>query len=254
MLKKILLSGVGFLCLTNAARAGDQSFYGQLSTGVSFSKKANISNVDYAIWDPANEGYKSRLGNVLFFGLGLGYNINLWSSLLASWDWKGIYNYRKHQTQIVNSDSINPLGKKTRYFDIENNNLMFTLIINGSQLNNIHIDFNNGLILAPFIGAGLGVAENDLTGFYSLVSATEEQHRSYMHRKTSYSLAAQGIAGFSLSLNKTIGFDLGYRFYYGGKFKTNTVIMDPLYTDIITPPWKGSLFTNELFLNIKYTF
>lgn len=253
MLKKVLFSGVGFLCLTNVSFADSQyPFYVQVSTGASFSMEAKLTNIDFTIWDPANQGYRSRLGNTPIFGLGAGYNINSWSSLLLSWDWRGIYNYQKYQTQVIGSNPLDSLGEKTRYFDLKNNNLMLTFTANSSQLNNLHIDFNDS-VLAPFIGIGVGVAKNDLTNFYSITPSTGGIHRNHIDGETTYSLASQGIVGLSLSLTKQAGIDLGYRFYYGGRFKTGNFIMDDgITSDCSTPPWKGNLFANEVFLNLKY--
>lgn len=246
---------IGLLCITTAAVAADYNpFYIQTSAGASFSMQAKVSNIDFTIWDPANEGYDTRIGNTPTFGLGLGYNVNPWASLLASWDWRGIYNYKKNQTQVIGSNPIDPLGAKTRYFDIKNSNLMLTFIANCSQLNNMHFDFNNGAILTPFIGVGLGIAKNDLSNFYSITPDAPNLHRNYLNSQTTYSLAAQGITGLSLLLNKQIGVDLGYKFYYGGRCNTNTMIIDPIDDPLATPPWKTNLLTNEIFVSLKYNF
>ena len=175
--------------------------------------------------------------------------------MLISSDWRGIYHYAKYQT-FTEATVINPIGHKTRLFDLRNINLMLNVMVNGSSFDNLHIDFNNGAMLTPFVGIGLGVAQNILSNFHSVVPQNPSVIRSYMESKTAYSIAAQGMAGISWSINKKIGLDTGYRFYYGGKFKTNTEVFDPLYTTSSSAPcpWEAKLLTNEVFINLKYAF
>jgi len=250
MFKKIAIISLGLLCLNNSILAQDSnSFYVQASTGASFSMKAKFGTLD-PTWDLATEGYDARLGNVPLFGIGLGYNINPWLSTLVSADWRGVYKYKQYQTTTEQRGPL-LLRNKNRYFDIKNTNLMLSIIANSSGLSHMHIDFNNGSMLAPFIGAGLGVAQNDLNNFHTEATDNPGVARSYMDPKTSYSLAAQAMTGLSYLINKNFGVDLGYRFYYGGKFKTNDYIIS---SQTRTAPWEAKLLANEVFVNLKYNF
>lgn len=250
MFKKISIIGLGLFCLNSSILASDSyPFYVQASAGASFSMKAKFGTLD-PLWDLAAEGYDARLGNVPLFGIGFGYNISPWLSTLLSTDWRGVYNYKQYQT-VTQGGTVNPLGNKTRYFDLKNTNLMLSIIANGSGIDHMYIDFNNGSMLTPFIGAGLGAAKNDLTNFHSVEVANPGINKSYMNSKTAYSFAAQAMTGLTYVINKNFGVDLGYRFYYGGKFKTNDYVIDAKSS---TAPWEAKLLTNEVFVNLKYAF
>ena len=217
MLKKILVGSVGLLGLVNiAGAANDQSFYAQLDTGISFPLELKISGIDLTFWDSTYEGYGARLSNTPVFGIGFGYNFNQYFSALISSNWRGIYHYAKYQT-FTGADVINPVGHKNRLFDVRNTNLMLNFIVNGSAFDKLHIDFNNDSMLTPFIGVGLGAAQNIVSNFHSTTPSSSAP-RSYMQAKTDYSLAMQGMTGISWVINKKFGLDAGYRFYYGGKF------------------------------------
>lgn len=103
-------------------------------------------------------------------------------------------------------------------------------------------------------GIGLGVAQNTLSNFHSTVPDHPGLIKSYMKSKTAYSVAAQGMTGVYWAINQKFGLDMGYRFYYGGKFKTNTEVFDPTNTTLVVAPWQAKLLTNEVFVNLKYAF
>jgi len=253
--KKISVIGLGLLCLNGSVLAQDNnSFYTQIGAGISFPVDLKISGIDPALWDQAYEGYGARLSNTPVFSIGFGYNFSKCLSALVSSDWRGIYHYAKYQT-FTGAAVVNPVGHKNRLFDLKNTNLMLSFIINGSCFDKLHVDFSNDSMLTPFVGIGLGVAQNTLSNFHSIRPQDPDIIRSYMKSKTSYSVAAQGMAGVYWAINKKFGLDMGYRFYYGGKFVTNTQTLDPITpSPTMNPPWEAKLLTNEVFVNLKYNF
>jgi len=57
-------------------------------------------------------------------------------------------------------------------------------------------------------------------------------------------------------LSEKLSLDLGYRWFYGGKFRSNnyTIESDNLnYTPHITQPWKGTLMANEAFASLSFS-
>ena len=254
MLKTIIAGSVGLLGLVNIANAiNQQLFYAQIEAGISFPAELKLAGIDPAFWDQSYEGYSARLSNTPIFGLGFGYNFSKYLSVSLSSAWRGIYHYAKYQT-FTGASIIYPVGHKNRLLDIRNTNLMVNVMFNGSAFDGLRVDFGSDAMLTPFIGVGLGVAQNVTSNFHSTTPISSAP-RSYMHTKTDYSLAMQGMAGASWVINKKFGLDAGYRFYYGGKFKTNTAVSDPTHEPIVVYfPWEAKILTHEIFVNLKYNF
>lgn len=69
-----------------------------------------------------------------------------------------------------------------------------------------------------------------------------------------YSRAYQGLLGFELN-HKNMSLDVGYRYFNGGQFQSNTYLTDPVsgYNyPTVAPAWKGTLAANEVFLDLRY--
>lgn len=267
-LRNILLTSLVALVLSTAVFAsGDkftpspiccsQPFFLQIGVGYSFPLKSKLS-LDKTFWDPAQEGYDSTLSDVPVFEAGLGYHIVPWLDASITTAYRGTYNYKQHQTALTGT-TPGFCGTKTRYFDVDNYNVMFNLMWRGTG--SLAYKFNNNMAIAPFIGGGIGMARNNVFNFHSILGDTNES-ASIMEPYASYSLAAQGTAGLTWCLNSRTRLDLGYRFYYGGEYKTNDYLGDvlggavkpttPTGRGIISPPWKADLMTNEGFLSLSY--
>jgi opacity protein-like surface antigen len=230
-------------------------YFLELGLGYSFSMPANIK-VDTSYWDAAVQGYNSRLENAFIFGAGIGYHATKLLDISISAAYRGTYHYKKYQNKVPGSKTPYPGDTKTRYFDLDNANLMFNFLLH--NLDKVSYRFHNGVIITPFIGGGIGIARNTVSNFYSvkeerdpvshnkLVSAIEPD-------KETYSLAAQGVAGISFILTQRTNLDLGYRIYYGGKFKSNDHLVDYESSEHV-PAWKGRLLANEIFIQLNFSF
>lgn len=236
-------------------------FFGVIGAGYSFSMKSDI-DADPAYWDPAPEGYNSDLGNVPAIEIGLGYNITPWLSTSVSTARRGTYKYEKQQTPSIGT-TPDFLGAKTRYFDLDNSNVMFNIILHGTNKLVMHIGKN--MLISPFIGGGIGVARNELFNFHSVLFKTDSHGINYvaaiMSPNVHYSLAAEALVGISWSIYKRTKLEFGYRFYYGGEFESNDYVTDVKPGEpgeknraTLSPSWKGHLLANEAFVNIVYDF
>ncbi len=233
----------------------DYPFFLELWVGYSYSLEANL-DVDNSFWDRAVQGYNSRLDETSVFELGIGFHLKPWLHASVSTAYRGTYHYAKYQNQVPGDPAPYPLGTKTRYFDLDNSNVMFNLIIHSQ--NKLAIHFQKGMMIAPFIGVGIGVARNKIFNFHSVLEATDPGSNmnivaAVMPTKETYSLAAQGLFGLLLKISERSRIDFGYRLYYGGKFESNDYFVDD-DPDTVAPPWKGRLMSHELFLKLNYSF
>ena len=230
-------------------------FYLQFTTGGSFSMESHIK-ADPTQWDPAPEGYNAGLKQAALFEGALGYRINSWLSTSASWAWRGHYHYEKHQT----SGSGTPFatGNKTRHFDLDNTSVMANLFIHGSGFDCLTYRVcSDCVFISPFIGAGVGLANNRLYDFHSVADIPDaagfKRVTANMWEKSRFSIAAQATVGLALTVCERTNLELGYRFYYGGTFKSNNYLTTsgtPAYVETIA--WEGTLKANELFVSLAY--
>lgn len=268
--KKLLISSVlGSLMLLTHAYADNSAT--QINTtdqlyilggvGISFSNNANIA-ADDTFWDPSPQGYNATLGNSEFYDIGLGYNISPAVSVQVTDTYRPSYAYRKVQTP-VGGDTPGFLGGKTRYFNLDDNALLATVILHGAGLSDkLAWSIGQTSMLQPFAGIGLGVAYNTVSNFHSEpqsppASAPKKDIpsvASMMTPYTSHTLAYQGLLGLELT-HKNMSLDFGYRYFNGGQFQSNTYITDPVsgYNyPTVTPAWKGTLTANEVFVDLRY--
>ncbi len=99
-------------------------------------------------------------------------------------------------------------------------------------LANLYYDFKRGGGFNPYVGAGLGMANNQ-------TSVGGTQTGGSIGEASNWGLAGALMAGFTVTLSQNLNFDAGYRFLYLGDTKTGdirnaagTVVSGPSVDDI----------------------
>ncbi len=228
----------------------------EIGSGASWSNNADIS-VDYSRYDRSPEGYNSKLGTVPVYMAGVGYKVSPLLTLDANYNFRGIYNYSKFQTSVSNG-ALNPLGDKTRYFNLTSNSIMFNGTINGKGVHESLVkDLNGHGSVQPFVGGGLGVSYNTVSNFHTKLANSNIS--TVLQDQTRASFAWQLNAGIEWSVDR-FSLDLGYRYFNAGTFVSNDALITrlnsagtPINTNTI-PKWTGQLSSNELFLTAKIAF
>lgn len=111
---------------------------------------------------------------------------------------------------------------------------MLNGIINLNEVSD-QIQYSAGSFkINPFIDAGIGISRNKVSNFHSVASNGTEF--SKMTDKTVISPSFQIGLGVSTALNELWEIKLGYRYFYGGKFKSQDYITsDPNNSNPNTP-------------------
>lgn len=229
----------------------------ELGSGISWSSTSNIYP-DPTRWDPSPEGYNSTLGTTPLYTAGIGYNISPLVSVDASYSFRGIYNYRQHQTAI-GATAQNPLGNKTRYFDLTSNSVMVNATLYGQGLSDrLAYSMGNYGVIQPVIGGGVGVSYNTVSNFHTVLDNSLIV-TSVLQDQTKASFAWQLNAGLEMKKDR-FSFDVGYRYFNGGTFNSNNALTTrvnnggtPIATNII-PAWSSKLSANELYFTAKVAF
>lgn len=221
-----------------------------VGSGYSWSTHPDIS-VDTSFWDASPQGYNSSLGNSAIFNAEAGYIANPWLSFGLGVSYRGDYSYSQFQT----STAMNTPGfssDKTRYFDLNSTALMANLYLN--KFGNTHYlnyQFTPTIGIHPFVGAGIGVAYNEMTDFHSVLDNGTDVS-SVMADNTEKSFAYQAMAGLMLELNKALSIDAGYRYFNGGDIQSNDYLQTATGASVVAPAWTGTLQSNEVFLEINF--
>lgn len=265
---KMKLFLIGILCsfaVVAGAAVPVQHPYLGFELGYSSSLQANVAvnenpnSLSHFVWDHPIEGWNSRLGNSVIYGAIFGYNLTQLLALELSYNYRPSYQYDKYQT-VPTSKAI---GSRIRYFDLNNQTFILNGVVHLSALTPDLQTFQARTHIEPIINLGLGVARNTVTNFHGLcVGYQPGMVFSKMEDKTTYDFAAQVGAGVNINLASNWDMRLGYRFLYGGNFKTQDYVTDdPDNQHPLTPgsgnsanAWSGRLLANEVYVNLFYTF
>lgn len=257
------LSKLFFLLLSTAAAFPASANCGSIcdniyliaGVGGSFSRCADICT-DSNFWDPATEGYDSKLGRSEMYNIGLGYDFCPMFRGTVEASFRPSFKYCKFQTGIDNGQ-INFLGDKTRYFNLSNASLMFNGYAYGGGLSP-YLDWNLGcnFCAQPYIGAGVGVSYNRMKNFHSVTTTAVQSLDetvftigSAMLPNTARSFSWQFIGGLEVARASLCSLDIGYRYFDGGKIRSNNWIFPG--NAITATPWKGKLRAHEFFVNFN---
>ncbi len=250
-----LCSIVLFTCASLNAVAGAmgekdhvQTAYITIGSGGSYSMKSHIyANPTY--WDAAPQGYDASMGATALYSAAFGYRFSKLVSADVEYIYRPSYSYSRYQSP-PERDAIFFVGDVTRHFNLASNSLMANLYFSGSGLSeSLVYYFNHGYQLEPFVGAGLGVAFNNMTNFKSLKPVG--LYVSYALDNARTSLSTQGTVGLRLYSEAKFLLESGYRYYNGGTFTSQNFVLDG--ADILTP-WKGTVQANEFFVRLGYVF
>jgi opacity protein-like surface antigen len=224
--------------------------------GYAWSQKASIS-ASPKDWDPSPQGYNDNVKQSEVYTAGIGYHFRPIVSILFEMGYRPNFKYRKFQTSTATS-TPGFLGEKTRHFRLSSLAFTFNAFLN-KEGNCFRWKWSDCLSAAPFFGAGLGVSYNDVYDFHSVLPLSSggvfHPVESIENNKVHAAFAGQVIAGLVFKVSQRFSFDLGYRWFYGGRFLSNNYIVDTIpgfATPQSSTAWKGVLRTNEVFINLNY--
>lgn len=260
----ILLLILQVINIKSNCNCDDRSFYFRVEGGKSFSRKADIK-VDETVFDPAQEGYNSKLKSAVLLTAGVGYNITNWLSIGFSAAHRNKYKYKKHQTVIPTEGVPNPFGNKTRFFKLDNNSFLFDIYFNRTGASTCWSFGCDSVNVAPYFGVSIGLSKNKLYDFHTVLDDTLTSGNFTTHAVETveslfvkHSFAWQISVGLDLTICKNITLGIGYRYFDGGKFRSNDYTVNPISSfennPIEVPQWCGKLRANEVVASFAINF
>jgi hypothetical protein len=249
-------------CCSDSQCCGN--WYGVVGTGYAWSFNSGIKNPDPTFWDDANEGYNANLGNSPFFTLGFGSRFCGCFSLDLDYTYYQTFHYQKYQTSTVGQTPGFTGIARTRFFDLDHQNVMFNLSYAPCR----QFSFGCSCIdFSPLLGIGIGCGVNRVSNFHtvgfssiSTIGAVGST-TSIGETVTNASFAWQGTAGFRIHPQpcSPLLIDIAYRYYDGGTFHgPRNIVLNTLSGagafSANGKAWKGRLKANEIMLTLNYLF
>lgn len=229
----------------------DYSFYVKVGSGVSFSESPHVTAPPLA-WNPAEQGYNSKLGNRAIAGLSIGCELMRLVDVEFSISARSNFKYRKFQTPVGGGNSY------TREFDLDVIPILFSVNLLGRDIDCLNWDFGCGKIY-PVIGAGIGVSNLSITNFRTTglpPSGASDPFASFSNenqhtRRQNFTYTA--LFGLEYNHNDCWAIATGYRWFDAGKFKGPRYIRveTGAAVDVGGDNWKMRFRSNEWFIEFK---
>jgi hypothetical protein len=243
----------------------------QVQSGYAWMRKLHVeeATVDRG-WDYAVEGYDADLSNGAFFDFAVG--IRPWSFSDVSISY-GVYQkicYEKYQTGYLPLTPGFTGATRMRFFEIYHKNIMLNVALHPDK--EVFSWQVSRASIYPFVGAGIGIGfskpplhcNNKIGKFYTVAyqgnsSFGAGSTTSLQNNMFAVAFVWQAQLGLTCAaLDDWLAFDIGYRFYDGGRFYTsyasvaNTIDQQGRY--FMGTGWKGRLKMHQLMFNIRFSF
>jgi len=166
--------------------------------------------------DAFNSFYNPTISAAGIFDFGVGYQFNNWLRFDVTGEYHGGSQFQVLQQVAIPSATA-------QFADwYRGNRSSYLLMANG------YADIGTWYGVTPFIGAGVGWAQNHLdgvtdTGFaYVGPGATGSPTGGYLNNGTTDNLAWALMAGLDFNVTQNLKLELGYRYLNYGELKTGT--------------------------------
>jgi opacity protein-like surface antigen len=164
--------------------------------------------------------YNNSISAAGIFDFGVGYQVNNWFRADVTGEYRG---GSRLQSLFVINDATNAAGKITEAADFYSGNLSSIVgLLNG------YADLGTWYGVTPYVGAGVGFAQNTLSGLSdtSLIAFNGLPSTSgggYADDHSRWNFAWALMAGLSFDVTQNLKLDLGYRYLDLGKFASGSM-------------------------------
>jgi len=222
----------GTLTAQYCCQPQDYSFYLKVGSGISCSESPNVF-APPSTWNPAVQGYDSKLGNRAIADLGIGCEC-------------------MHLVDLEVSIS----ARST--FNLDVVPILFSVNLLGREISCLNWDIACGKIY-PIVGAGVGVSNLFITNFRttglppsgaSAPFASFSAENQYTHHRN---FTYTALIGFEYSYNDCWAIATGYRWFDAGKFKGPRFLRVATggAVDVDGEEWRMRFRSNEWFVELK---
>jgi len=192
---------------------------GDVGVGVQTGSRNVVISPDPLIGAPAdafNSFYNPTISASSLFDVGVGYQINNWLRADVTAEYRGGSHFQVLEQVGVPSTS-------SQFADFYRGNLSSIVgLVNG------YVDIGTWYGVTPYVGAGVGVARNTLSGLtdtgfaYPGGGAGGFPTGGFLDDGSKTNFAWAAMAGLGFNVTQNLKLDLGYRYLNLGKFTSGT--------------------------------
>jgi len=242
---------IGTLSAKCCCHPEDYSFYIKVGSGISFSESANVT-APFLTWNPAIQGYHSKLGNRAIADLSLGCEIKHLVDLELGVSTRSTFKYRKFQTTLDETASYR------REFDLDVVPILFSVNLLGREVPCLNWDFGCGTIY-PLLGVGVGVSNLFITNFRTTglppsgasfpFESFSAENQYTLRKNFTYTV----LFGFEYNYQERMAISTGYRWFDAGRFKGPRFLRVGTggAVDVAGQEWKMRFRAHEWFVELK---
>lgn len=229
-------------------------WFASIGTGYSWTNLPGIDNPDPAQWDYASQGYDAPIGNRGFYTFAIGKQVHNYVDVSLSYLAHENFNYQQFQSGTSSTPDFTG-NQRTRYFTLNNRALLINGFLHPARSWAQFINFE----LMPYVGAGIGYANNKVDNFYTIGNTTVSgvaigSTDSIGDPNSKNSFAWQGTIALSIRPQQShFSLNTGYRYFDGGSFDGATSIYTNANGYVNADPWTGRVKANQVFVELQYT-
>jgi opacity protein-like surface antigen len=238
-LKTLAIAGAATLSLASAGFAGDlpppplpqapmpvqvfgndSGFYlrGDVGVGVNTVGKHSLATSPSTFTPTGVTGYNDDLSASSFVGVGAGYAINNWFRVDGTLEYRGGGKLSSVDYYTPNAGNGFTTGKDFYSANVSS----FVGLVNA------YVDLGTWYCITPYIGAGVGFANNTISGFtdigYSVPTPPGGTSGVYFGKGSTNNFAFALMAGLGYDVTNNLKLDLGYRYLNMGKVTTGSSV------------------------------
>jgi opacity protein-like surface antigen len=157
-----------------------------------------------------NTFFNPTLSESALFDVGVGYQVNNWFRADVTGEYRG-------GGQFQTLEVLNDVGNNRQFADFYRGNVSSAIgMVNG------YADLGTWYGISPFVGAGVGVAYNRLSGFTDTGVAAGAPVGGYSADQGTTNFAWALMAGLDFNVTQNLKLELGYRYLNYGNVKSGS--------------------------------
>jgi len=175
------------------------------------------------------------------YGIGAGYQFNQWFRADLTGEYRGKASFSALDRYDFNNDGV---------WDGTNQ-----YVANKSEwliLANAYFDLGTWWGITPYVGAGVGTANVNISGFKDINTPNNGVAYADSSSQWNFAWALHAGAGWAVTPNVTV--DLGYRYVDMGDGQTGDIISYTGVNNINNPMIFDSITSHDVHLGVRYAF
>lgn len=246
-----------------SSSSDDLNWCGKVYSGFGFSAKGDVTNPSSVQFNTvaSTDTDDKKLGKVGFIGVAVDRKLWSWVSAGVSFDMYTPFRYAAYHTGATAATGTGEVLSTNyqRVFNVSHQSALFNVNLFAPEDWSFGVGSMN---ISPSIGAGVGVGVSEVRDFHAIgynSTATGGVVTTVALPNSKADVAWQASGGFKFQPeDSNVGFCVGYRYYYGGKFESAASYMlnDTTNTgsSVALTAWTGKIKVHEVRLGLDLSF